>query len=153
MERSTRSGSVRLVGETARAVDHATLEGLPAREISAEIVCSSGDRYRDSWRGPPIDRLIERVEVPVETTHLTVTATDGFRVCIGAIDALEGVLATHQGGQRLSVDDGYPRFVVAGLEGPRTVKNVAEIGTLALAPGEDPEAHEELRLDRGDRSL
>ena len=146
MERSTRLGSIRLVGETATTVDHATLTELPAREFSAEIVCSSGERYRDSWRGVPIDRLIARVEVPAETTHLTVEATDGFRVCVGALDALGGVLATHQGGERLSIDAGYPRFVAAGLEGPRAVKNVAEIGTLALSPGEDPEAYEELQL-------
>lgn len=119
---------------------------FPSRERTVTIRCASGTRTTAGWEGIPVPALLDRAEVPPDTTHLLIESNDGYRACIDICDALEGVIAETRDGQRL--DDGErPRLVVPEIDGARTVKDVATITPVSLAPGEDPTALEDLQLE------
>lgn len=144
----TLSSPIELVADGTTSIDAATLSSLPTHEQELEIVCASGDRYTDTWRGVSVLDLLELASVPLETTHLLVESTDGYRVCVAIEPTLEGLLAFERNGKPLAaVADYETRFVSTGVDGPKTVKDVDRIETKALAPGEDPESYEELWPD------
>ncbi|GAB3666007.1 molybdopterin-dependent oxidoreductase [Halopiger thermotolerans] len=137
------SSSIRIVGETETAIDGDALADCPLRERECEIVCATGDRYTETWYGVPVLELLERASVPPETTHLLVVSADGYRACVAVDTALEGLVALGKDGRPLADASDYEtRFVAAGADGPRTVKDVARIEAVTLEPGEDPEAYE-----------
>ncbi|ELY55168.1 molybdopterin-dependent oxidoreductase [Natronococcus jeotgali] len=134
---------IRLVGSRQRRLEGADLAALERTSREIEIVCATGDRFVERWRGVPIPSLLEVAEAPPETTHLLVDARDGLRACVPVETALEGLLAVAKGGRPLAEDGEYAtRFVAPGVDGVRTVKGVARIETTALAPGVDPEDRE-----------
>ena len=139
---------IRIVADGTTTVDGATLADLPTVERDLTVVCASGDLEPGTWRGVAMLDLLELATVPPETTHLLVEAADGYRVCVPIEAALEGVLAFARDGEPFAAAGGHEsRFVASGVKGPRTVKNVARLETVALSPGEDPESYEELWPD------
>lgn len=147
MTEVTLSTPIRVVGETTVTVTD--LATFPSRQRRVEVVCLSGDRYSGRWRGVPVSSLLERAGAPDSTTHLLVAAADGYRICVDVATVLEGaaLLAYARDGVALAdVADYETRFVAEGVDGPRTVKDVARLEAVSLAPGEDPEAYEELLL-------
>jgi len=105
--------------------------------------CASGDEIAGPWSGVPLTELLAAADAPDDTTHLAVAGEDGYRVCVPVAAALDGLLAYRRDG---AACEGAPRFVAPGVSGVRTVKRVARIEALELAPEADPEDREELRL-------
>ncbi|AFZ71851.1 molybdopterin-dependent oxidoreductase [Natronobacterium gregoryi] len=141
---------IQLVGEKSATLDGETLDELPVEERTIEVVCSTGDRYTDRWKGVPFFELLETeaattASFPPETTHFLVESEDGQRGCIAIEDTFDALLAFGRNGQPLPEAAGYTsRFVAPDVLGPRTVKNVASIEGKKLDPGEDPESYERL---------
>ncbi|MFU8869396.1 molybdopterin-dependent oxidoreductase [Natronococcus sp.] len=134
---------IRLVGTREMLLDGDDFAALEHRSREIEIVCATGDRFTERWRGVPIPALLESAAAPPETTHLLVDSRDGLRACVAVEDALEGLLAVAKGGRQLSETADYAtRFVAPGVDGVRTVKGVARVEAATLAPGEDPESYE-----------
>ena len=106
--------------------------------------CVSGEEIGDRWRGVPVSALLDAVSIPAATTHVVVEAADGFRGCFPLRDALDGVLAVADEDGRL---ESAPRFVSPGIDGPRTVKTVERLESVALDPEESPEAYEDRLLE------
>lgn len=102
--------------------------------------CSSGDWIEREWVGIPVLELLEAADVPGETTHVQFFSNDGDRACVGLADLEDAILAVGDA-------DGSPRLVSPHVIGPRSIKNLARVRPLALAPGEDREEYEELPID------
>lgn len=105
--------------------------------------CASGSEIGGPWTGVPVSDLLDAADAPDATTHVAVEGGDGYRVCVPVSAALDGLLARRRAGEPLDA----PRFVAPGVSGVRTVKRVARIEAVALAPEADPEEVEELKLD------
>lgn len=140
------SSPIRIVGEETATVGADRLAALPMREREYEIVCSTGDRYTETWRGFPLFEVLEAAptSLPPATTHLLVDSDDGHRACVAIGPALEGVLAVGKNGESLADTAGYDTRFVAPVEGPRTVKGVSRLEAVALESGEDPQEYERL---------
>lgn len=139
---------IRVVADGETSIDDEALAALGVQERTLEVVCTSGDRYEATWRGVALADLLERCEVPPETTHVLVESADGYRVSVRIDRALEALLAFERDGHPLSAAAGYDaRFVAPGIGGPRAVKDVALIETVAIPPGAHPESYEELWPD------
>jgi DMSO/TMAO reductase YedYZ molybdopterin-dependent catalytic subunit len=134
---------IRLVGSREVSITDAELCELPLRTREIEIVCATGDRYTERWRGVPVSALLDRMAPPPETTHLLVVSRDEYRACIDVETALEGIVAVARGDRPLSTAGDYEtRFVAAGATGARTVKELERIEAKILAPGDDTDAYE-----------
>ena len=105
------------------------------------IDCASGDRETGEWRGVPLETVLERADAGPDATHLLVTGSDGYRVCLPLVEALDALIALERC-DRPADADSLPRFIGAGLEGTRSVRGVARLDTVALGPDEDPELYE-----------
>ena len=111
--------------------------------VAEEFLCASGERWGGAWRGVAVGALLDRPDVTVapDATHVRVAA-DGYAVCVPLRTALDALLAVERGGDPLPAARA-PRFV-APVDAGRTVKGVRELRFLRLAPGEDPQEHEDL---------
>ncbi len=142
------SSPITVVGDDEVTVTGDDLAALPSRERAVRIDCNSGDHYTAVWRGVEVSALLELASVPGDTTHLLVESEDGYRVCVDVETALDALLAFFRDGRPLAeVADHESRFVAAGVDGPRTTKDVATLEAVALSPAEDPERLEELLLN------
>ncbi|MFB6153597.1 MAG: molybdopterin-dependent oxidoreductase [Halodesulfurarchaeum sp.] len=112
------------------------------------IVCASGETTTADWSGIPLGGILEAAEIPLSTTHVTLASRDGYRVAVGIMDALDGLLATHKDGVPIERDNPYGnRFVAARVDGARNVKGVARIEPHSLGPQEHPEYLENVDPD------
>lgn len=142
------STPITLQGEGTAELTADDLATLPTVESRFEIVCSSGDRYTETWQGAPVADVLEYVSLPEGTTHLLAESVDGYRICVDVLTALDGILAFYRTGEPLSEDGGYEtRFVAKGIGGPRTAKDVTRIEALELSPEDDPHAYEDFLLE------
>ncbi len=119
----------------------AELRAVETTERTVEVRCASGRRSESTWVGVPLAAVVERADVPPETTHLVVADGDGYRSRVEVGRALECLLAFGRDGAPVESED-RPRLVGPGLAGVRAVKGVETIAPVSLAPGEDPEAFE-----------
>lgn len=117
-----------------------TVDAFERRTGRYDVVCSSGERETGEWRGVPVGRLLDRAEPPAGATHLLVTGTDGYRVCVPLTAALDALLAL----ERIDApDDGsLPRFLGEAVDGTRSVKRVRRLETVGLTAGQDPSDYE-----------
>jgi len=116
-------------------------------ELTAETVgfeCASGDWLESTWTGVPLGPLIEAAEMPPSTTHVLVTAADGYRACVPVLSLTDAMVA-YDATDRPESD--FPRFVSPSVDGPRAVKDLARVEPVEIAPSEDPEEYEDLQLD------
>lgn len=136
--------------ETVIEVDGECIDLIDAdtelAERTIEIRCASGNRSTATWGGVPLRVVLERVPIPLETTHLLVVSSDGYQCCIDVGTALNGLLAVGRNGVALEEASG-PRFVSSSVDGIRTVKDVSKIETVSLASNENPNEFEELEGD------
>jgi hypothetical protein len=112
------------------------------------IDCHSGRTIDGSWSGFPVAPLTEAAAFPADTTHLLVTARDGYRVCVGIRLALDGLVGfvcedvTVTGGDSDSALRETPRFLAEGVDSSRTARDVEAIEAVTLRPDEDPHDYE-----------
>lgn len=128
------SSRVLVRGRETESFDRDALEALPQETQVVEVSCSTGSSHESTWVGVPLDELLETSAAPPETTHVAVTSEDDCLVYVAVADALTGILALEQNGERLS----RPRLIVPGLDGMRAVKDVVEVETVSLDPETDP---------------
>jgi len=106
------------------------------------INCHSGREIEGRWSGVPIAPVAEAAQFPPETTHLLLTADDGYRVCIDAWFGLEGFVGfvceelTVEGGEAYALRE-TPRFLAPAIDSSRTIRNLSAIEAIELQPGED----------------
>ncbi|MFC7136184.1 molybdopterin-dependent oxidoreductase [Halobaculum litoreum] len=124
------------------------LREFPRRTLRCTVECASGERTTAEWTGAPVEDLLAAADAPPETTHVRVHARDGYRACIPAVAALDGVLADTRDGTLLSETSQYrTRFLAPGVDGARLAKGVTELECLTVDPGEDIDRLETLALD------
>lgn len=120
--------------------DATALRNLSVERSRLCYECRSGDRVQATWRGIPFDGLLPVLDPPGETTHVVIVGADGRRACLPVRTVLDGMLAVERDGDPL---DG-PRFVAPEVAGPRAIKDVEGLDTLALPADVDRTDHESL---------
>lgn len=112
-------------------------------ERTLTFECLSRGLITGTWRGIVVDELLERAAVPAETTHSVVTADDGHTVCLAVPEATDALLALTRIDESGTTDAAaMPRIVGPSLDGPRAIKNVARIESIAVAPSRNPAERE-----------
>jgi len=105
------------------------------------IHCHSGRTIKGRWGGFSIEPLTEAAAFPPETTHLLMTADDGYRACVDAWFGLDGFVGfvceelAVTGGEAHALRE-TPRFLAPEIDSSRTIRNVATIESITLEPGE-----------------
>lgn len=111
------------------------------------INCHSGRTIEGRWSGVPMAPVAEAAEFPPETTHLLMTAADGYRVCVDAWSGLSGFVGftceelTVEGGEAYALRE-TPRFLAPEIDSSRTIRDLARIEAITLQPGEDVRDYE-----------
>lgn len=145
-DRDTRS--ITVVGDRPVRVTPEMADSLPEEQLTAAVLCATGNRYDATWSGIGIDSLCDVVDAPAETTHVVVASSDGYRMAVPILDALQGVVAFDKDGHPIEEQAPYSnRFVAPGVEGARDVKGVTRIEFHALDPDADPERLEQVEPD------
>lgn len=106
--------------------------------------CASGAEITGRWRGIALGTILENDAIPPETTHLLVVARDGHHVCLDIATAANGLLAFERSGGTASTEHEFPRIVIEGLAGPRTIKLVDTIRPVVLTGEDRPDEFETL---------
>ena len=133
-----------LPGRVRLGDDHTVaLADAPERTVADTFLCASGERWGGEWRGVPVAWLLERAPDSDGATHCRVHGAGGHVACVSLVDAIDGVLTVERVDGRMPVSS-RPRFVAPGIVAARTVKAVERLEPVALAPGEDVEAYEDL---------
>lgn len=105
------------------------------------INCHSGREIEGRWSGFPIAPVVDAAAFPPETTHLLMTADDGYRVCIDAWFGLDGFVGfaceelTVEGGDAYALRE-TPRFLAPEIDASRTIRDLSTIEAITLQPGE-----------------
>ncbi|MFB6266960.1 MAG: molybdopterin-dependent oxidoreductase [Halodesulfurarchaeum sp.] len=142
---------VMVSGEHPLTLTQASLESFDRVSKRVTIVCASGETTTADWTGIPLRSLLDAADIPLETTHVTVASRDGYRVAVGIVDALGGLLATHKDGVPISREHPYEnRFVAPRIDGARNVKGVSRIEPHSLRPHDHPESLENVDPDSGE---
>ena len=125
----------RVFGATASGGQHvwkwADFEALPRVKAVADFHCVTKFTVPDNeWEGVSGATIVELAPPEPAVTHVMVWAEYGYSANLRMIDfgAETTLLATHQGGERLTPDHGAPvRLVVPHLYGWKSVKWVRAI--------------------------
>jgi DMSO/TMAO reductase YedYZ molybdopterin-dependent catalytic subunit len=137
-----------VVGRRERSFEADELRERRRSELRCPVVCASGERTTARWRGVPLTELLAAADAPPGTTHLRLTAADGYRICVPVRDALDGIVADTRDGEPLVATAPYRRrFVAPGVDGERLVKGLVAVETFALDPTDDPDRLETVTLD------
>jgi len=111
------------------------------------INCHSGRTIEGRWSGFPIAPVAEAAAFPPETTHLLMTAADGYRSCVDAWFGIEGFVGfvceelTVEGGDAYALRE-TPRFLAPDIDSSRTIRNITTIEAITLQPDEDARDYE-----------
>lgn len=139
---------ITVVGDRSIALTTEMAQSLPSEDLTADVVCATGNRYDATWTGIGIESLCDVAEADAETTHVVFGSRDGYRIAVPILDALAGVLAFAKDGRPISEQAPYfNRFVAPDVEGARDVKGVERVEFHALAPDADPERLEQVEPD------
>jgi DMSO/TMAO reductase YedYZ molybdopterin-dependent catalytic subunit len=104
------------------------LLALPGHEITATLDCTGGWYAEQRWRGVPLDRLVTELAPSTTWRSIDVISATGYRRRLPRHDARGVLLATHIGGEPLSLGHGAPvRLVVPGRRGFWWVKWVQRV--------------------------
>lgn len=148
----TGSNAVRIEGKRTRTVPATVPEAERVvgdlENRTAEFRCVSGRRISGTWRGVPLDVLLEAAGMAPSTTHVVVEAIDGHTVCVDVVVAMDTFLAL-EAVNPTETGDQTPRIVSPELDGPRSVKRVTRIEAVHLEPGHSPDAVEQFEPGRG----
>ncbi|SCK24473.1 Oxidoreductase molybdopterin binding domain-containing protein [Streptomyces sp. WMMB 714] len=125
----------RVFGATATRVNHSftlkEVQGLPASRLSADLHCvSKWTVPENDWGGVLASDLLDIAPPAADVTHVMVWAEYGYSANLRLDDLADGraILATHNHGERLSPEHGFPlRLVVPhlyGYKGPKWVRGM-----------------------------
>ena len=115
-------------GEQRRSFSYQELLALPGHEITATLDCTGGWYAEQRWRGVPLDRLVTELAPSTTWRSIDVISATGYRRRLPRHDARGVLLATHIGGEPLSLGHGAPvRLVVPGRRGFWWVKWVQRV--------------------------
>jgi DMSO/TMAO reductase YedYZ molybdopterin-dependent catalytic subunit/drug/metabolite transporter superfamily protein YnfA len=121
---------LRVRGGAGHPVDlsYADIAAMPQREASVVLDCTGGWWSEQVWSGVPLLALLEGAGMSEAATRVEVISVTGHRWTFDRSDAERAILATHVGGERLSVGHGYPlRLVVPNLRGFLWIKWVGDV--------------------------
>ena len=112
-------------------LSYAGLLARPPAEVRAVIDCTGGWWSEQVWRGCPVgDILAEAAPLP-EATEAAVLSVTGHRMVFPLDELRAAVLATHVGGEPLSIPHGFPvRLAAPGRRGYYWVKWLRRIDVL-----------------------
>lgn len=141
--------TVTVVGDSEVTLSDApaTRERFAWQTRGFAINCHSGREIEGRWSGIPIAPVAEAAQFPPETTHLLMTADDGYRVCVDAWFGLEGFVGfvceelTVEGGEAYALCE-TPRFLAPDIDSSRTIRNLSTIEAIGLQPGEEARDYE-----------
>lgn len=134
-----------LVGQHPTPLDSVAIRDLDWEEQTLVVSCASGNQYEATWGGVNLVDALERAGIPDDTTHVIVTAADGYQVCIDLRAAFDATIALTRDGTPIADIEAYhSRLVSPRIEGTRTTKGIVRIEPMALAPGTAPESVEVL---------
>lgn len=146
--KSDAADTVLVCGKIEQSFTIGDLREFPRRTIQCTVECASGERTTAEWTGAPIEDLLAAADAPPETTHVRVHSRDGYRACIPAVAALDGVLADTRDGTGIAAEQPYrTRLLAPGVAGERLAKGVTALECLAVDPSEDVDRLETLSLD------
>mgnify|MGYP002338702300 CR=1 FL=1 len=114
--------------------------GWDAREFA--IHCHSGRVIEARWRGVPLASVFAAADFAPGTTHVLVTARDGYEVCVSVLDARAALLGFHREALRVRNGEGAtlgtPRFLAPDLESTEAVRDVDRIEAVSVPSGATP---------------
>jgi DMSO/TMAO reductase YedYZ molybdopterin-dependent catalytic subunit len=115
-------------GEQRRSFAYEDLSTLPTREITATLDCTGGWYAQQRWRGVRLDDLVAGLDPSGGWQSMDVISATGYRRRLPRGDGGSALLATHMGGEPLSLGHGAPvRLVLPGRRGYWWVKWVRRI--------------------------
>jgi len=115
-------------GGRRRSFSYAQLVALADEEVTATLDCTGGWYAEQRWRGVRLDRLVAALAPTTTWRSIDVVSATGYRRCLPREDERRALLATHVGGQPLSLGHGAPlRLVVPGRRGFWWVKWVQRV--------------------------
>ncbi|MEF8774698.1 MAG: hypothetical protein V5A23_06600 [Halobacteriales archaeon] len=143
------------IGVTVRGEETVRVADTPAvrdrfewETASFTINCHTGRILEGRWSGFRLWPLLEAARIDPETTHLLVTARDGYRACVELLDGHDALLGfvreafRVRNGEEHGDGTGTPRFLTRGIDSSRTVREVASVEGLVLSSDEDPHDYE-----------
>jgi len=111
--------------------NYAEFQELPRAEVVADMHCVTKFSLLDNrWGGVLAHTVLELVPPAPDTTHAMVWAEYGYSANLRIEDLLAetSILATHRGGEQLTLEHGFPlRLVVPHLyawKGPKWVRAI-----------------------------
>ena len=124
------SWRLRVSGSSALpvALSYTDLSALPRREASVVLDCTGGWWSEQRWSGVSLIDVLARCGMSEAATRVEVVSVTGHRWTFDRSEAEQALLATHVGGEPLSMGHGYPlRLVAPGLRGFLWIKWVGEV--------------------------
>jgi DMSO/TMAO reductase YedYZ molybdopterin-dependent catalytic subunit len=121
---------LRIAGAVARPVSlsYRDIRALPRREASVVLDCTGGWWSEQVWSGVSLLDVLSQSGMLEDATRVEVISVTGHRWTFDRSEVEQALLATHVGGEPLSVGHGYPvRLVVPSLRGFLWIKWVGEV--------------------------
>jgi DMSO/TMAO reductase YedYZ molybdopterin-dependent catalytic subunit len=117
-----------IAGEQQRSFSYAELLRLVDDEVTATLDCTGGWYAQQRWRGVRLERLVAALAPTAAWRSIDVISATGYRRRLPREDQARTLLATHAGGEQLSLGHGAPiRLVVPGRRGFWWVKWVQRL--------------------------
>jgi hypothetical protein len=112
-------------------LSYADLEARPAAAVQAVIDCTGGWWSEQEWSGCSVSSILDEVSPLPEAREAAVLSVTGHRMVFPLDELRSAVLATHVGGEPLSIPHGFPvRLAAPGRRGYYWVKWLRRIDVL-----------------------
>ena len=112
-------------------LSYADLSARPAAQVQAVIDCTGGWWSEQVWSGCPVGHILAEAQPLPGATEAAVVSVTGHRMVFPLTELQAALLATHVGGEPLSVPHGFPvRLAAPGRRGYYWVKWVSRIDVL-----------------------
>ncbi len=124
------SWRLRVTGRVKQPLEltYEELTAMATATQTATVDCTLGWASTQEWRGVTVAALLAKAGADPAAQKFTCSATTGWYADIAPDEAQEALVATHVGGQALSMEHGSPaRLVVPSRRGFHWVKWLEEI--------------------------
>lgn len=104
------------------------IQSLATDELVAVLDCTGGWYSKQIWRGVPVNRLLDPIEVAEDIRSISFHSVTGYVRRFGILEATDYLLATHVNHRPLAHGHGYPlRLVAPDQRGVNWVKWINRI--------------------------